>query len=92
MLMFTMQIFQCPVLVRHFIDVIYFATEASYADQKKRIIIPLIVEADYPKKADGWLGLLIANRLYFDFTNKEASYDDVMTKLIAEIRKQLSRV
>lgn len=57
-------------------------TEGEYAYSKKRDIIPLIVEQDY--EADGWLGPLVLNRLYFDFT-QETSFGDMMAKLVKEI-------
>ena len=49
---------------------VYFSSliEAEYAFQQGRAIIPLKMEKEY--KADGWLGLLIGAKLFFDFSGK----------------------
>jgi len=46
-----------------------FCTEAEYADKKGKEIIPLLLETDY--EPDGWLGLLVLPKLYFDFSVPE---------------------
>ncbi len=64
---------------------IYFS-EATYARKCRKPTIPLILEDKY--KPDGWLGLILGEKLYFRFCS-----DDEMTtnmpKLIKEIRKQV---
>jgi hypothetical protein len=44
---------------------VYCQAEAEYAFQCKRRLIPLIVRQEY--RPDGWLGLLLASRIYIDF-------------------------
>ncbi|XP_072028059.1 uncharacterized protein [Amphiura filiformis] len=60
-------------------------SEAEYAMELNKPIIPLRLEADY--KPDGWLGLALGKKLYFEFYS-----DDEMTtsmqKLIKEIEKR----
>lgn len=44
--------------------------EASYANDLKKPIVPIIMEQDY--KADGtwgWLGLIIAGKLYYNWAD-----------------------
>ncbi|CAH1239416.1 Hypp5822 [Branchiostoma lanceolatum] len=56
--------------------------EAFYTADTKKVIIPLMMESGY--KADGWLGLLVASLLYFNFSGKE-SFESVMARLMKEI-------
>ena len=42
-------------------------TEAEYAFQQRKLIVPLIMESGY--KATGWLGALMGTRLYFDMSD-----------------------
>lgn len=58
--------------------------EAHYAKKCKIPIIPLKVEKWNP---DGWLGILIASLMYYDFT-KEDSKGTVMAKLIVALRQK----
>jgi len=46
-----------------------FFTEAEYAFNKRKVIIPLLLETGY--RPDGWLGLLVLTNLYFDFSVPE---------------------
>lgn len=42
-------------------------TEAEYAFQQRKRIVPIIMEAGY--KPSGWLGALMGTRLYFDMSD-----------------------
>ncbi|KAK7469454.1 hypothetical protein BaRGS_00036520 [Batillaria attramentaria] len=42
--------------------------EASYAFDKRKEIIPLKMQKDFT--LDGWLGLIVAGKLYFDFSEE----------------------
>lgn len=42
-------------------------TEAEYAFQQRKKIIPVLMEADY--KPTGWLGALMGTRLYFNMSD-----------------------
>jgi len=46
-----------------------FFTEAEYAFNKRKVIIPLLLETGY--RPDGWLGPLVSNNQYFDFSDPE---------------------
>ena len=46
-----------------------FCTEAGFAFNKRKVIIPLLLETGY--RPDGWLGLLVLTNLYFDFSVPE---------------------
>ncbi|KAI0211978.1 hypothetical protein LSAT2_003143, partial [Lamellibrachia satsuma] len=59
--------------------------EAQYAYAEQKTIIPLIVEPGY--EPDGWLGMIVRPRLYFNFS-KEEQFDSQMTKLVREIERQ----
>ena len=43
-------------------------TEAEYAFQKRKTIIPLISQRGY--RPDGWLGLILGTKLFYDFSGK----------------------
>ena len=42
-------------------------TEAEYAFQQRKKIVPVLMEADY--KPTGWLGALMGTRLYFNMSD-----------------------
>lgn len=42
-------------------------TEAEYAFQQRKKIIPVLMEAEY--KPTGWLGALMGTRLYFNMSD-----------------------
>lgn len=56
--------------------------EAEYAFQQGKTIIPLKMEKGY--RADGWLGLLIGTKLFFEFSGKYP-FDDKMKDLLREL-------
>ncbi|KAI0242493.1 hypothetical protein LSAT2_013259 [Lamellibrachia satsuma] len=60
--------------------------EAQYAHTLRRTIIPLIVEPHY--EPDGWLGMLVRPRLYFNFAKVE-QFDSQMLDLLREIDRRL---
>ncbi|CAF1217778.1 unnamed protein product [Adineta ricciae] len=61
--------------------------EAEYAYNRKRKMIPLVVEKDY--KPDGWLGFMTGSKIYIDFADKEDDeFDEAYKLLIAEIKRQ----
>ena len=53
--------------------------EASYAHQLKKKMIPLVLEVGY--RPNGWLGIMMGTRLYYDFTGaiicEDAASDEV---------------
>ncbi|XP_052089371.1 uncharacterized protein LOC127726075 [Mytilus californianus] len=62
--------------------------EAEYAFQLKKKIIPLKMEMNY--KADGWLGLIIGAKLFYDFSGKYP-FEKKTNELIREILEALNR-
>ena len=58
-------------------------SEAEYAYQLRKDIIPLMMQHSY--RGDGWLGLLVGTKLWFDFQNKNVVVSGV-EKLIRELR------
>ena len=57
-------------------------SEAEYAYQLKKDIIPLMMQRNY--KADGWLGMLVGTKLWIDFQSKHA-IEAGARKLIKEL-------
>ena len=57
-------------------------SEAEYAYQLRKDIIPLMMQPKY--RGDGWLGMLVGTKLWFDFRSKQAIEPSV-TKLIKEL-------
>ena len=57
-------------------------SEAEYAYQLRKDIIPLMMQRKY--RGDGWLGMLVGTKLWFDFQNKLVLEQGV-TKLIREL-------
>ncbi|KAI0233088.1 hypothetical protein LSAT2_016646 [Lamellibrachia satsuma] len=66
-------------------DSVSCRTEGEYAYNKRREIVPLIVEPGYTP--DGWLGPLVLNHLYFDFTD-DTNFKQKMKELINEIQRR----
>ena len=64
-------------------------TEAEYAYQLKKRIIPLKMESGY--QPDGWLGFILGSRLFFDFGGKYP-FETKVDGLIKEIQSKLERV
>ena len=59
-----------------------FYLEAEYAFQQGKTIIPLKMEKGY--RADGWLGLLIGTKLFFEFSGKYP-FDEKVKDLLREL-------
>ena len=57
-------------------------SEAEYAYQLRKDIIPLMMQRKY--RGDGWLGMLVGTKLWFDF-NSQQSMEPSVTKLIKEL-------
>ena len=57
-------------------------SEAEYAYQLRKDIIPLMMQRKY--RGDGWLGMLVGTKLWFDFNSKQ-SIEPSVTKLIKEL-------
>ena len=64
-----------------------FFTEAQYAFNKGKVIIPLLLETGY--RPDGWLGLLVSNDLYFDFSDPE-KFENSWRDLYAKLKMEMS--
>ena len=58
-------------------------SEATYAYDLKKDIIPLMMERNY--KGDGWLGIIVTGKMWFDFQSKHVLEQSV-TKVIKELR------
>ena len=56
-------------------------TEASYAFKKRKIIIPLQLEADY--EPEGWLGTIVGMKLYYKCYTKQTIVDSIPKILAA---------
>ena len=59
-------------------------SEAEYAFEKQRHIIPLKLQTGY--KPDGWLGFIWTGKYFYDFSRQEL-HKDKLTKLLEAIRK-----
>ena len=57
-------------------------TETEYAFQRKKPIVPLMLQRKY--KPDGWLGLIMGAKLYINFDGKY-KYEEAMTMLLKEL-------
>jgi hypothetical protein len=60
-----------------------FFLEAIYTFEKHIDFIPCRLEASY--KPDGWLRIVISDRLYIDFSSPN-DFDDSFKKLVDEIK------
>ncbi|KAK3782837.1 hypothetical protein RRG08_002468 [Elysia crispata] len=56
--------------------------EAEYTFQQRKPIIPLIMQNEY--QPDGWLGLILGSKLYYDFSGKH-SFESRMEGLLKAI-------
>ena len=57
-------------------------SEAEYASQLRKDIIPLMMQRKY--RGDGWLGMLVGTKLWFDFNSRQ-SIEPGVTKPIKEL-------
>ena len=60
---------------------VYCQSEAHYAFERRRHIIPLVMKSHY--KADGWLGIIASGKLYVDFAKLEfnAAYERLKSEI-----------
>ncbi|CAM6005019.1 unnamed protein product [Sphagnum balticum] len=61
-------------------------TEAEYAYRLHKDIVPLIMQPKY--KADGWLGALLGNKLYFDVSDADKLTSN-MPLLMVELERRI---
>ncbi|CAF4151303.1 unnamed protein product [Rotaria sp. Silwood2] len=60
--------------------------EAGYAFNRKKTIVPLIVEPKY--KADGWLGFIVGNKIYINFAEREHNeFETAYKMLLVELQR-----
>ena len=60
----------------------FFFSEAEYAFQLKKDVIPLMLETNY--RPDGWLGFIVGAKFWIDFATK-VPFNDAVNKLTKEI-------
>jgi hypothetical protein len=60
--------------------------EAKYAAKRQKPFIPLIMQLGYGQ-VDGWLGFLISDKLFVDFTSKRNTFEKCINILEGEIQK-----
>ncbi|ESO99950.1 hypothetical protein LOTGIDRAFT_230877 [Lottia gigantea] len=61
--------------------------EAEYAHQLRKTVIPLIMERSY--KPDGWLGMILGAKLFYDFSGKYP-FESKIEGLLREISQKLN--
>ena len=57
-------------------------SEAEYTFRLQKDFIPLLLQTRYV--ADGWLGAMVGNKLYFDFSSSE-KFQESLEGLVKEI-------
>ncbi|XP_064645514.1 uncharacterized protein LOC135498927 [Lineus longissimus] len=57
-------------------------TEAEYAFKLQKPVIPLMMQKRYTP--DGWLGIILGTKLYFNFTGK-VPFDEIFEKFLKEM-------
>ena len=50
-------------------------SEAEYAYQQRKTVIPLMMEENF--KPDGWLGIIVGTKLWFDFRGHEIAHASI---------------
>ena len=60
-----------------------YLTEAEYTFQLRKDYIPLMMQKKY--RPDGWLGIVLGAKLYFDFSGKYP-FDKSFQGLLKELR------
>jgi len=58
--------------------------EANYSNKLRKPIVPIMAEPGY--RPDGWLGLLLGDKLYFNFREEEM-WDESLEKLDGELQQ-----
>ena len=59
--------------------------EAEYVYRLRKDFVPLRLQCEYIP--DGWLGILVGTRLYFDMYSEE-TFDVQLPKLVKELRER----
>ncbi|XP_041361359.1 uncharacterized protein LOC121377441 [Gigantopelta aegis] len=62
--------------------------EGVYAFQKRKTIIPLIMERGY--RPDGWLGIILGSELFYDFSGKYR-FEDKLDSLLKDLDARYNR-
>ena len=62
---------------------IFFFSEAEYVYRLRKDFVPLRLQRDYVP--DGWLGIMVGTRLYFDVYTEE-TIDMQIPRLVKELR------
>lgn len=60
-------------------------TEAEYAFQLQKDIVPLMLEYHY--RADGWLGMVLGKKMFIDFCRPEKAQDS-WQRLLRELNNR----
>ena len=63
---------------------IYLCVEAEYAYQRRKRMIPLMMESNY--SPDGWLGIILGSKLWMDFRKNPSVGLQQLTKEISKAR------
>jgi len=69
--------------------IIKYIVEVVYADKNHIDFIPCLLEKSYKPK--GWLGIIIGDQLYIDFSSPD-TFDEAFEELIAEIQTIQNRL
>ncbi|XP_050410794.1 uncharacterized protein LOC126825258 [Patella vulgata] len=65
-------------------------TTANYAYNQEKGFIPLFMQSSY--QPDGWLGMLLASKLYFDFSGDvNEDFDENMDRFLRELNIQVAK-
>ncbi|XP_006811668.1 uncharacterized protein LOC102806257 [Saccoglossus kowalevskii] len=64
-------------------------TEGEYVFSRKKPLIPLRMKSYSPQN---WLGALIGNQLYVDFSDGEVVFNDKMKDLLEQIKRRQSKL
>ena len=62
--------------------------EAEYAVKLQKPIVPLIMQSNYMPL--GWLGIIIAGKIYYSFTDIKQSFDQTFSNMNKEISRHVS--
>lgn len=72
--------------VYHIFTIVFVFTEAKYARVRKVEIIPIMLENQW--RADGWLGFILGDLLYFKFPqDDEKAFSNKYHELFTEISR-----
>ena len=66
----------------HFFSFSLFPTEAEYTYRLRKDIVPFVLQPGYVP--DGWLGILVGTRLYFDLSDP-TGLDEQLTRAVREL-------